>query len=53
MSEQFLKDMVNGDESQIFMSRNHYIPTTNLKKIDTVSLSKLALETVALVQCWD
>ena len=28
-------------------------PTTNLKKNDTVSLSKLALETVVLVQCWD
>ena len=28
-------------------------PATNLKKIDTVTLSNLVLETVALVQCWD
>jgi len=28
-------------------------PATNLKKIDAVALSILALETVALVQCWD
>lgn len=28
-------------------------PATNLKKIDTVAISNLVLETVALVQCWD
>ena len=28
-------------------------PATNLKKINAVALSILALETVALVQCWD